>query len=93
MIVCVLGHDPHFKKVYVLGRIIMKEEKKAGGESPPFNLKAGTTYYEISVESIVDMFPAAAMKGSNHKFRDTAGTTSSHSAKNGHGRFQTREGK
>ena len=49
----------------------MKEEKHAEGVSPPFNLKAGTTYYEISVESIVDMFPAAAMKGSNHKFRET----------------------
>ena len=67
-----VGHDPHFKKVYVLGRIIIKEEKVAPVVDPPYNLKAGTTYYEISVESISDMFPSAAMRGSDHKFRENS---------------------
>ena len=62
------GHDPHFKKVYVLGRIIIKEKKIAPDLNPPYNLKPNTLYYEISVESIADMFPSSAMKG--HKFKD-----------------------
>lgn len=47
----------------------MKEEKLAAINAP-YNLKDGTVYYEISVESIADMFPTAAMKGSSHTFRD-----------------------
>jgi hypothetical protein len=75
-----IGHDPHFKKVYVLGRIIIKEEKVAPDVSPPFNLKPGTNFFEISVESIAEMFPAPAMKGSNHKFRDEKKNSSSYAA-------------
>lgn len=52
-----IGHDSHFKKVYVLGRIILKDEKVAPALLPPYNLAPGTVYYELSVESISDIFP------------------------------------
>ena len=54
----------------------MKEQKVAPEVDAPYNLKPGTTYYEISVESIADMFPAAAMRGSDHKFRENTGIAS-----------------
>ncbi len=60
-----VGHDAHFKKVYVLGRIIMKEKKTAPAILPPYNLTPGSTYYEVSVESISDLFPAPVVKATH----------------------------
>lgn len=40
----------------------MKEKKTAPAVLPPYNLTPGSTYYEVSVESISDLFPAPIVK-------------------------------
>ena len=47
-----IGQDKHFRKIYVLGKIIFKEEKIATAEYSPYSLAPGIKYYEISVASI-----------------------------------------
>mmetsp|Transcript_5636 Transcript_5636/g.5835 ORF Transcript_5636/g.5835 Transcript_5636/m.5835 type:complete len:326 (+) Transcript_5636:83-1060(+) len=47
-----IGHDKHFRKQYVLGRIIFKEERIATSDCSPYRLPVGAIYYEVSVSSI-----------------------------------------
>jgi hypothetical protein len=46
------GQDKHFRKIYVLGKIIFKEERVATASDSPFHLAPGVKYYEVSVASI-----------------------------------------
>lgn len=52
-----IGQDVHFKKLYVLGRIIMKETHCASdSDDSPKGLNAGMQYYSLSVASVSDQF-------------------------------------
>lgn len=46
------GQDKHFRKIYVLGKIVLKEEKIATAEDSPYRLAPGVKYYEVSVTTI-----------------------------------------
>lgn len=48
-----IGHHKHFRKQYVLGRIILKEEHVATPSISPYRLPPGTVYYTCSVTSVV----------------------------------------
>mmetsp|Transcript_9744 Transcript_9744/g.14695 ORF Transcript_9744/g.14695 Transcript_9744/m.14695 type:complete len:408 (+) Transcript_9744:156-1379(+) len=47
-----IGHDKHFRKIYVLGKIVLKEERVATKDNSPYHLAPGVKYYEISVTSV-----------------------------------------
>jgi hypothetical protein len=46
------GQDKHFRKIYVLGKIIFKEERVATARDSPYHLAPGIKYYEVSVASV-----------------------------------------
>lgn len=48
-----IGHHKHFRRQYVLGRIILKEEHVATHNYSPFRLPPGTIYYTCSVSSVI----------------------------------------
>ena len=50
-----IGKDVHFRKIYVLGRIIYKEEHTATAEHSPYKLAPGTKYYEVHVTSVTSV--------------------------------------
>mmetsp|Transcript_38501 Transcript_38501/g.83942 ORF Transcript_38501/g.83942 Transcript_38501/m.83942 type:complete len:502 (-) Transcript_38501:108-1613(-) len=47
-----IGHDKHFRKIYVLGKIVFKEEKVATRDDSPYHLAVGVKYFEVSVTSV-----------------------------------------
>ncbi|CAE7631384.1 unnamed protein product [Symbiodinium microadriaticum] len=47
-----IGHDKHFRKIYVMGKIVLKEEKIATADDSPYRLAPGVKYYEVSVTSV-----------------------------------------
>jgi hypothetical protein len=46
------GQDKHFRKIYVLGKIVFKEERVATTTDSPYHLAPGIKFYEVSVASI-----------------------------------------
>lgn len=75
----ILGQDKHFRKIYVLGKIIFKEEKIATTEDSPYSLAPGIKYYVISVSSISSILPQTnAITSSTPPFNETI----SHSIQN-----------
>jgi hypothetical protein len=54
-----IGQDKHFRKIYVLGKIVFKEEKIATAEDSPYRLAPGVKFYEVSVTSITGQIGAA----------------------------------
>ena len=51
------GHDKHFRKIYVMGKIVYKEERVATAEDSPYRLAPGVKYYEVSVTSVTGQLP------------------------------------
>jgi len=55
-----IGQDQHFKKLYVLGRIVMVETQRVegattpGGDAHPKGLAKGMQYHALSVASVAD---------------------------------------
>jgi len=59
-----IGQDKFFKKAYVLGKLIFKEQHVSSAEYNPFKLPVGVTFYEVHVESVSAMLENHARIGS-----------------------------
>ena len=59
-----IGQDKHFKKAYVLGKLVMKEQKVSSAEYNPFKLPIGVTFFEVYVESVTAALETFARKES-----------------------------
>jgi hypothetical protein len=47
-----IGQDKHFRKFYVLGKIVYMEAMTATASNNPFKLPIGTVYHVVSVTSV-----------------------------------------
>lgn len=55
-----IDRDKHFRKIYVLGKIVMKEKRVASKGNSPYRLAPGVTYYVVTLSSVTDMLESKA---------------------------------